>query len=77
MIEPKVKIVDDFVLPEKWCVEVNPKNQNFISSVRDRSCFSAFITSNLILPDVKNSWYCYHDAKKRGFTEITFEQFKK
>lgn len=71
------EIVDDFVLPEKWCVEVNPENENFINSVRDRSCSVTFITSNLILPDVKNSWYCHPDAKKRGFTEITFEQFKK
>lgn len=71
------EIVDDFVLPEKWCVQVNPENQNFIKSVRDRSCSFTFITSDLILPDVKNSWYCYGDAKKRGFTEITLEQFKK
>lgn len=71
------EIVDDFVLPEKWCVQVNPENQNFIKSVRDRSCSFTFITSDLILPDVKNSWYCYDDAKKRGFTEITLEQFKK
>jgi len=71
------EIVDDFVLPEKWCVQVTPENQNFIKSVRDRSCSFTFITSDLILPDVKNSWYCYGDAKKRGFTEITLEQFKK
>ena len=72
-VEPKVK----FVLPEKWCVEVNPENQNFINSVRDRSCSFTFITSNLILPDVKNSWWCNMEAKSKGFTEITLEQFKK
>lgn len=71
------EIVDDFVLPEKWCVQVTPENQNFINSVRDRNCSFTFITSDLISLDVKNSWYCHHDAKKRGFTEITLEQFKK
>ncbi len=71
------EIIEDFKLPEKWCVQVNSENENFINSVRDRSCSVTFMTSSLILPNVKNSWYCDSDAKKRGFTEITFEQFKK
>lgn len=75
-VEPKVKVKDEFVLPEKWCVKVNSENQNFISSVRDRSCSFTFITSDLILPDVKNSWWCNMEAKSKGFTEITLEQFK-
>lgn len=72
-----IEEVDNFVLPEKWCVEVNSENQNFISSVRDRSCSFTFITSDLILPDVKNSWWSDTKAKSKGFTEITLEQFKK
>jgi hypothetical protein len=69
--------IDDFVLPEKWCVKVTNKNVDFINKVRDRRCYNTYMTSRLILTDIKNSWWCCLNAPFQGYTEITFGQFKK
>lgn len=72
------EIVEDFVLPEKWCVEVTVENNTFINSVRDRSCRpNTFITSSLINNEIKNSWWSIPSARYYNFREITLEQFKK
>ena len=67
-VEPKVKIVDDFVLPEKWCVEVNQEIRNRLNYI-DIIGYHHSIKVNQ-----HNKWSM---NIKEGFTEITFEQFKK
>lgn len=69
---------DNFVLPEQWCVKVTSDNNDFINSVRDRSCTpNTYVTSKLIISNIKNSWLCKMEAPYEGFTEITLEEFKK
>lgn len=67
-VEPKVKIVDDFVLPEKWCVEVNQEIR-----FKFNYYFAEGYHHSIQINDT-NKW-SYNI--KEGFTEITFEQFKK
>ena len=62
------EIVDDFVLPEKWCVEVN-------FEIRNRfGYYEAYGYHHSIQINDTNKWSI---NIKEGFTEITFEQFKK
>ena len=67
-VEPKIKVKDDFVLPEKWCVEVNEELRNRFGY------FKAYGYHHSIQINDTNKW---SNKIKEGFTEITFEQFKK
>ena len=62
------EIVEDFVLPEKWCVEVNEELRN-----RFGYCEAYGYHHSIKINDT-NKW---SDKIKEGFIEITFEQFKK
>ena len=62
------EIVDDFVLPEKWCVEVNEELRNRFDY------YEAYGYHHSIQINSDSKW---SDKIKKGFTEITFEQFKK
>ena len=66
--EPKVKIIDDFVLPKKWCVKVNEELRNRFDY------HEAYGYHHSIKINDTNKW---SDKIKEGFIEITFEQFKK
>jgi hypothetical protein len=69
-VEPKVKseIVDDFVLPEKWCVKINEEIRNKFGY------YEACGYHHSIQINDTNKWSIYI---REGFTEITLEQFKK
>ena len=67
-LKVKAEIVEDFVLPEKWCVEVNDKICNKFSY------YEAYGYHHSIKVNQNNKW---SKNIKEGFTEITFEQFKK
>ena len=70
---------EEFVLPEKWCVKVTDKTHKTISenSYRIFPNYETYITSMLLSSKSWNSWDLNRDAIKEGYTEITFEQFKK
>ena len=89
-IEPKVKVKDDFVLPEKWCIKnTDPLIYRFFDS-RLRymnQCYNNPIYENNYLHSIDfrgnnvinsqigaNIAYNY---VKPNYTEITLEQFKK
>ena len=65
-VEPKVK--DNFILPEKWCVEVNEELRNRFDY------HEAYGYHHSIQINDTNKW---SNKIKKGFIEITFEQFKK
>ena len=67
-VEPKVKVKDDFVLPEKWCVKVNEELRNRFGY------YEAYGYQHSIQINNTNKWSI---NIKEGFTEITFKQFKK
>ena len=67
-VEPKVKVKDDFVLPEKWCVKVNFEIRNRFSYC------DAYGYHHSIRVNQANKWSI---NIKEGFTEIAFEKFKK
>ena len=62
------EIVEDFVLPEKWCVKVNEELRNRFGY------YEAYGYHHSIQINDTNKWSI---NIKEGFTEITFEQFKK
>ena len=79
-VEPKVKIVDDFVLPEKWFVNITTYEQvAIVNTFRDRNMSGPMIsiTSDLLCKN-KNSWTVrFRENIEKNYTEITFEQFEK
>lgn len=61
------EIVEDFQLPEKWCVEVNEELRNRVGY------YKAYGYHHSIQINDTNKW---SNKIKEGFTEITFEQFE-
>lgn len=80
-----VKIVEEFVLPEKWCIVRTPENCDTINkwfSNRHTSKFSANgVWFNSMQKDYMHFPFIgqkvYQHKIEEGYTEITFEQFKK
>lgn len=72
--------VDDFVLPEKWCVEINSINAvelyNYARS-KDDFDYSVGFKGYLINTSKDNTYQHWGKSQNEGYTEITFEQFKK
>ena len=72
------EIKDDFVLPEKWCILKN--KESICNYFRNK-------TGRLYTLESKNNEYIHHPDYRydialsnnieKGYTEITFEQFKK
>lgn len=87
-IEPKVEVKDEFVLPEKWCI----KNTEFLigqffnskikvscyTEISHKDCYLHSLDNegSNILTENLNASVSYRIIKT-GFTEITFDQFKK
>lgn len=76
-IEPKVKVKDDFVLPEKWCIK---SGENLVLDYCNENGINSYSKSELQanyahFPSYDNCTTCSYILK--GYTEITFEQFKK
>lgn len=66
------EIPDDFVLPEKWCVKTTEVNEPAeVYKWRNGKYFAA---DGYIHNDSEKWW---SNCIKPGYTEITFEQFKK
>lgn len=75
-VEPKVKakIVDDFVLPEKWCIKDVKEVKHFFENYNYGN-YSCRNIAYLHYPKIKD--YCYFETIQKDYTEITLEQFKK
>jgi hypothetical protein len=80
--------IDDFILPEEWCIKVTNENKNklltFINSkVKTRREFlevnhTIYIGKMLTQKGsvlIENNYFCHINSF--GIKEITFEQFKK
>lgn len=71
---------EEFEMPEKWAVKINPNNYKTFESLRGgnlESAFDQFITSTPSTSKIGLMWgYCekYIDE---SYTVITFEQFQK
>lgn len=71
-----------FTLPEKWCIKVTEENKETLANWR-----SVGDPHGKIVKGSYNGWYLYtpmggvngygQQNKEEGYTEITFEQFKK
>lgn len=78
--------VDTFVLPEKWCVKVTDKKlfDSYIHTklISEKSYKKTWYTANhqyFHSPLFKRFDYFMHSSRviENGYTEITFDQFKK
>lgn len=73
-----IGIEEEFVLPEKWCIKTNNDTRKIING---------FLIKNGYESKLSQDYYCHYpllhgncsayDNKIIGYTEITFEQFKK
>ena len=74
-----VEEVDDFVLPEKWCIECNENIyyilQNYCSKNIGRKPLDKYKRSIYHFPDFKGC--CTNNNIIKNYKEITFDQFKK
>ena len=75
---------EEFILPEKWCIKRDENNHKVINSwfsrtENNKECFSFMSECVYLTSDHVNcsSWIHTTDTKPDGYTEITFEQFKK
>lgn len=78
-IEPKIEVKEEFILPKKWCIKSN--NDIEVKKVLEfkpiRDCNdSESIIFYRHFPTFSNSCTCNSNIKN-GYTEITFDQFKK
>lgn len=88
------EIVEDFVLPEKWCIRLNLENVNIVGKwFNENSQTRIYDYHKLTLDRVSTIYNILHypaykylgltkhgdtiNKIKNGYTEITFEQFKK
>jgi hypothetical protein len=72
-----VKGVDEFVLPEKWCIKCTKENEDYLTRWRE---FDTSISIGRYMHNVYpncDKRGVSHSFIKEGYTEITFEQFKK
>lgn len=69
----------EFVLPEKWYIQRNSENFEVLNEWENnkRGSFVAFNTSNNCSMFSDKDYYFTKPAHILGYTEITFEQFKK
>lgn len=67
-------IEDSFVLPEKWCVKDTKDVIQFFEEYNN-GCYSGSNIAYLHYPRIGEK--CYFKSIQKGYTEITFEQFKK
>lgn len=86
-----ILIEPEFKLPEKWCIQVTPENAKVIynwldknnqTEMRYSNLFKTDITCMVHYPAINNSPRWIHHQEPQGiinigYTEITFEQFKK
>jgi len=70
------EIIDDFVLPEKWCIKQST-HKEVCDWFNKNGTMVANITGNWTYLNYPNISGYYSDKIKPGYTEITFEQFKK
>lgn len=77
---------ETFVLPEKWCFTTTEKSHKiFIDWYIDkykkiRGSFNTTIGNHYCINEKNNTeqgWMYFAPERKEGYTEITFEQFKK
>ena len=75
---------EEFVLPKKWCIKRDENNRKVINpwfsrTENNKECFSFTSEREYLTSDHVNcsSWIPTTDTKPDGYTEITFEQFKK
>jgi hypothetical protein len=66
--------VDDFVLPEKWCIKDIPEVKEYFEEYNNGN-YTCNGSAYLHFPRIKDC--CYFKGIVLGYTEITFEQFKK
>jgi len=82
-IEPKVEVKDDFILPEKWCITSTLESQKTIfdwllENTNWKKSGSLSIGNHYCIEGNKcRGWMNYAPDRKTGYTEITFDQFKK
>lgn len=76
--EQVFEIEDNFVLPTKWCIKVTEENNVILANWRTDTCkdLKQYIGYYLHTPYYDKNGY-NNSYKMDGFTEITFEQFKK
>lgn len=74
----------EFVLPERWCIKWGNKENSIIiqeylesKDPEKKNWIHSHTAHDDAFVDYKNSYYSYHSEAPSGFTEITFEQFKK
>jgi len=80
-IEEFVEMTEGFVLPEKWCIKRDDKNDkivtDFINNYSESThCYLRYNPENPYLHYVKKS-VSSNGQPWNNYTEITFEQFKK
>ena len=71
--------IDDFILPEKWCIKRTPENWNIIVDYLNKTYNRTYTYHNPSFPWVSNH-NTMNDSKQvkhSNLPEITFEQFKK
>lgn len=68
------EIVDDFVLPEKWCIKDVKEVKEFFENYNYGN-YSCRNIAYLHYPKIRD--YCYFETIQKDYTEITLEQFKK
>lgn len=75
----RMNVVEEFMgVPLNWYLKVTEENVEFINSERDRSMYpGTYLTSKLIDPLIKNSWYAKNFKIDILGEEITLHQFKK
>jgi hypothetical protein len=66
--------IDDFVLPDKWCIRDIPEVKDYFEKY-NKGNYTCRNTAYLHYPRIDRA--CYHKTIQEGYTEITFEQFKK
>lgn len=68
------EIVEDFVLPEKWCIKDVKEVKEFFENYNYGN-YSCHNIAYLHYPKIRD--YCYFETIQKDYTEITLEQFKK
>lgn len=68
------EIVEDFVLPEKWCIKDVKEVKEFFENYNDGG-YTCSNNAYLHYPRIGNC--CYFKTIQKDYTEITLEQFKK
>lgn len=76
--------IDDFVLPEKWCIVTTDENivvvKKWLQDVKDYDIYNNdWSIGNIYCIEGKHvdGWMYFAKEKKTGYTEITYEQFCK